>query len=87
MQVIPNSKSVVLYHIKGSSSYLINDRTKSYFPFNITYRVVKLEFILEDNNSSRWLTNSEIAQGIIDAIEQEIPEKHVGVFEPWSLRP
>lgn len=49
--------------------------------------MVKLGFIIEDNNSSRWLTNSEIAQGIIDAIEHEILEKHVGVFEPWNLRP
>jgi len=60
---------VILYHIKGSSSYVNNERTKNNIPSNITYRVVKLGFIIEDNNSSRWLTNSEIAQGIIDAIE------------------
>lgn len=87
LQAISNSENVVLYHIKGSSSYLKNGRTKSYIPSNITYREVKLGFIIEANNSSRWLTNSEIAQGIIDAIEQAIPEKHVGVFEPWNLRP
>ncbi|MEY9977653.1 hypothetical protein [Lysinibacillus sp. RC79] len=86
-QAIPNTKNVILYHIKGSSSYLNNDRTKSYIPSNINYREVKLGFIILNNNSSRWLTNSEIAQGIIDAIKQEIPEKHIGVFEPWSLRP
>ena len=86
-QAIPNSKNVVLYHIKGSSAYINNDSTKSYIPSNINYREVKLGFIIEDNNSSRWLTNSEIDQGIIDAIEQEIPKKHVGVFEPWNLRP
>jgi len=45
---------------------------------------VNLDLSKEDNNSS---TNSEIAQGIIEAIKQEIPEKHVGVFEPWNLRP
>ncbi|MFJ8088931.1 short-chain dehydrogenase [Lysinibacillus sp. NPDC095746] len=86
-RAIPNTKNVILYHIKGSSSYVNNERTKNNIPSNITYRVVKLGFIIEDNNSSRWLTNSEIAQGIIDAIEHEIPEKHVGVFEPWNLRP
>ncbi|MFJ3387424.1 short-chain dehydrogenase [Lysinibacillus sp. NPDC086135] len=86
-RAIPNTKNVILYHIKGSSSYVNNERTKNNIPSNITYRVVKLGFIIEDNNSSRWLTNSEIAQGIIDAIEQEVPEKHVGVFEPWNLRP
>jgi hypothetical protein len=86
-QAVPNTKNMILYHIKGSSSYINNDRTKSYIPSNIIYREVKLGFILEDNNSSRWLTNSEIAQGIIEAIKQEIPEKHVGVFEPWNLRP
>jgi len=86
-QAIPNTKNVILYHIKGSSSYINNDRTKSYLPCSIIYREVKLGFIIESNNSSRWLTNNEIAQGIIDAIQQEIPEKHVGVFEPWNLRP
>ncbi len=86
-QAVSKTKNVILYHIKGSSSYLNNDSTKSYIPSNIIYREVKLGFIIEDNNTSRWLTNSEIAQGTIDAIKQEIPEKHVGVFEPWNLRP
>lgn len=72
---------MILHHIKGSSSYVNNERTKNNIP------LVKLGFIIEDNNSSRWLTNSEIPQGIIDAIEYEIPEKHVGVFELWNLRP
>lgn len=53
----------------------------------IVYREVKLGFVIENYNSSRWLINSEIAQGIIDAIKQEIPEKYVGLFEPWNLRP
>lgn len=87
LRAIPTTENVILYHIKGSSSYVNNDLIKNYIPSNITYRVVKLGFIIEDNNSSRWLTNSEIAQGIMDAIEQEISEKHVGVFEPWNLRP
>lgn len=71
---------MILYHIKESSSYINNDRTKSYLPSNIIYREVKLDFIIESNNFSRWLTNNEIAYGIIDAIKQEIPEKNVGVF-------
>lgn len=87
LQAIPSTKNMFLYQIKGSSAYINNDSTKSYIPSNINYREVKLGFIIEDNNSSRWLTNSEIAEGIIDAIEQEIPEKHVGIFEPWNLRP
>jgi len=87
LQAIPNTKNVMLYHIKGSSSYLKNDHTKSYLPSYIIYREVKLGFIIEGNNFSRWLTNNEIAQGIIDAIKEELPVKHVGVFEPWNLRP
>ncbi|MGE7690174.1 short-chain dehydrogenase [Lysinibacillus sp. NPDC097214] len=86
LEVIPTTKNMILYHIKGSSSFIKNDRTKSYLPSNIVYREVKLGFVIEKNNSSRWLTNNEIAQGIIDAIKQEIPEKHVGVFEPWNMR-
>ncbi|MFE3573055.1 short-chain dehydrogenase [Lysinibacillus sp. NPDC059133] len=86
-EAISTTKNLIIYHIKGSSSYVNNDRTKNYLPSNIVYREVKLGFIIEDNNSSRWLTNGEIAQGIIDAIKQEVPETHVGVFEPWDLRP
>ncbi|MGE7692573.1 hypothetical protein ACQKNC_00440 [Lysinibacillus sp. NPDC094177] len=68
-QAIPNTKNVIFYHIKGSSSYINNDRTKSYLLSNIIYREVKLGFIIEGKNSSRWLTNNEIAHGIIDAIK------------------
>lgn len=84
LEAIPTTKNMILYHIKGSSSFMKND---GYLPSNIVYREVKLGFAIEKNNSSRWLTNSEIAKGIIDAIKQEIPEKHAGVFEPWKLRP
>ncbi len=84
LEAIPTTKNMILYHIKGSSSFIKND---GYLPSNIVYREVKLGFAIEKNNSSRWLTNSEIAKGIIDAIKQEIPEKHAGVFEPWKLRP
>ncbi|QQP10958.1 short-chain dehydrogenase [Lysinibacillus agricola] len=67
LQAIPTTKNVILYHIKGSGSY-INDHKKSHMPPNIIYREVKLGFVIENNNSSRWLTTSEIAQGIIDGI-------------------
>jgi len=87
LEAIPTTKNIILYHIKGSSSFIKNDGIKSYLLPNIVYREVQLGFVIEKNNSSRWLTNSEIAQGIIDAIKQGISEKHVGVFEPWNLRP
>ncbi|MFJ7733697.1 short-chain dehydrogenase [Lysinibacillus sp. NPDC097231] len=87
IQATPNTKNVILYHIKGSSSYLQDDQTRNFMPTNIIYHEVKLGFVVEANNSSRWLTNDEIAQGIIEAINQGLTEKHVGVFEPWNLRP
>lgn len=36
---------------------------------------------------ARWLTNEEIAQGVISTIEQSGPRYIVGIVEPWNLHP
>lgn len=49
------------------------------------YRII-LGFQLE-GNYARWLTNSEIAAGVINAIEQKNPSQVIGVVEPWDQHP
>lgn len=38
-------------------------------------------------SSSRWLTNREISEGTIQAVEEDRPEFTVGITEPWEARP
>jgi hypothetical protein len=52
----------------------------------ITYHEVILGFVREGGRS-RWLTNSEIARGVLDAVAAAAPRAVVGTVEPWSERP
>lgn len=53
---------------------------------NISYHKIVLGFITEMNNS-RWLSNNEIARGVIDALENNLDETIIGVVKPWDKRP
>ncbi|MBP3040079.1 short-chain dehydrogenase [Bacillaceae bacterium Marseille-Q3522] len=75
-----------LVHILGSSSNLAAIKKHDAVPDNCLYRQVQLGFILE-NGGSRWLTNKEIADGVIKALQNENPISIVGVLEPWEKRP
>lgn len=79
------------YHVLGSStanpSKQDESRIKRFRRYaHIYYHEVILGFILE-NNGSRWLTNREISQGVIEAIQAKAECTVVGVVEPWSMRP
>lgn len=52
----------------------------------LEYQLVILGFMIE-KESSRWLTNPEIAGGVIEAIETGNPKLIVGRGEPWDSRP
>lgn len=52
----------------------------------IDYQAVLLGFVVE-NGASRWLSNEEISQGVLAAIESEKPVAIVGTVEPWSAKP
>lgn len=53
----------------------------------LTYHEVILGFVLQPGGRSRWLTHSEISQGVLDAIAAGAQRHIVGTVEPWSLRP
>ncbi len=73
-----------LFHVKGSTAHLSIDPIP--LPEGCLYRQIVLGFILSDS-SSRWLTNKEIAAGIIKAIRWDREESIVGTLEPWEKRP
>ncbi|MBS9803842.1 short-chain dehydrogenase [Bacillus cereus] len=79
-----SSETYRLFHILGSkasrmTAQKIGGTRCSY------YRII-LGFILEDTYG-RWLTNEEIADGVIKGIESKRTEWIVGQIEPWELRP
>lgn len=49
-------------------------------------RQVVLGFKVADG-ASRWLTNAEISQGVLDAVVSDRPLTIIGQVEPWSARP
>jgi hypothetical protein len=88
-----NEKSIGCSYIRvlGSSvedpSLITSDR--SFFQLNcpnIAYKEVVLGFIIE-NHHSRWLTHSEICNGILRADVSKKDRRIVGTVRPWSLKP
>lgn len=56
----------------------------------LNFKIAVLGFIVEIFNQtqqSRWLTNDEISQGIINCLASTHALHFVGTVTPWSLRP
>ena len=75
-----------LYHIKGSSASRPEKNWKPRIPENCQYHDIILGF-KKDSEHSRWLTNAEISQGVIEAVFEKTTSKIIGTVEPWSQRP
>lgn len=75
-----------LFHVLGSSKDINEIKRKINIPDSCKYRQIQLGFILE-NDHSRWLTNEEISQGVIDSIQNDRLIHTVGTIEPWEKRP
>jgi nucleoside-diphosphate-sugar epimerase len=80
------SEEFRLFHVLGSSSNLDAIKETASVPANCLYRQVQLGFMLIAGHA-RWLTNNEIACGVIEAISEDNLKKIVGVLEPWEKRP
>ena len=53
---------------------------------DLVYRQVILGFKREPP-SSRWLTNDEISDGVLDAVSARQQSHVIGIVDPWSERP
>lgn len=81
------------FHVLGSAAADPSDpaalaraaRTAEGAPLCL-YRQVVLGFVAGETGS-RWLTNAEISDGVLAAIEADAPLSTVGVTRPWSARP
>ncbi len=52
----------------------------------VGYRQVILGFVLQGEDS-RWLTNREIAAGVVSALDTETDPHIIGTVRPWDRRP
>lgn len=84
--VAETSEAWRLYHILGSRAKLDQIRKAIKIPSSCSYHQVQLGFKVE-KGQGRWLTNQEIAAGVIEALEHELPVSYVGVLEPEEMRP
>lgn len=53
---------------------------------NLIYKKIILGFVIDDEKS-RWLTEIEISNGVIDAIVREQDSYIIGKVEPWEMKP
>jgi hypothetical protein len=52
----------------------------------VAYRTIILGFVLTPGGS-RWLTDEEISNGVLQAVEHDETCAVVGTVEPWTARP
>ncbi len=79
------------FHVLGCEYSLPEEKYKNlHFTFerfiNLIYKKIILGFVIEDE-VSRWLTDTEISNGVIDAVINEKDSFVVGKVEPWERRP
>lgn len=73
-----------LFHVKGSGRYFEDEPI--HIPILCKYRKVYLGFVM-DENGSRWLTHSEIANGVIKQIGKDEEVGIIGQIHPYEARP
>lgn len=91
LQVIANEMSIhqnewELFHLLGSSTDIKKIKRNVTMPSNCFYHQIRLGFVIE-NTRSRWLTNKEISDGVIEAIQKGDQTQTIGQLEPWDKRP
>lgn len=82
--VSEHSSSWKLYQVKGSRRYFEDDVLP--VPSNCKHRSIYLGFVIE-GDTSRWLMNTEISQGVIKSVEEDTKDSIIGVLHPYERRP
>ena len=89
----PHAPEVVARHVSGSFLHVLGSASADPSRPHPTpgwagegYRTVVLGFVAEGGRS-RWLTNTEIAAGVLEAWRRRAARTVVGTVEPWSARP
>ncbi|MDC3415208.1 short-chain dehydrogenase [Terrihalobacillus insolitus] len=78
------SRKWKFFQIKGSRRYFNDDSLN--ISSSCEHRSIYLGFVIE-NNHSRWLTNREIAQGVIKSVIDDSKQSIIGRLHPYEKRP
>ncbi|GGH78078.1 hypothetical protein JOD43_000885 [Pullulanibacillus pueri] len=81
-----NQENWALYHVKGSRASRPGQNWTPLLPKGCRYHDIILGF-KQENGISRWLSNREISEGVIQAIQCGHERTIVGQVEPWNQRP
>lgn len=73
-------------HVLGSTKNLYKTRNSLKIPNGCFYHQVQLGFKIE-GSTSRWLTNEEISEGVISALNNKSTLTIIGQTEPPDMRP
>jgi NAD(P)-dependent dehydrogenase (short-subunit alcohol dehydrogenase family) len=84
--VFAYSQEIDIYQVISSNVRKISLEVHRESPARYRNHFVQLGFVLEAQRS-RWLTHTEISEGVIQGIQAKQPYHLVGVLEPWELRP
>lgn len=85
-EVSNSKKNWKLFHVLGSSSDLNRIKREVKVPTCCSYHRIQLGFVIE-GAISRWLTNKEIADGVIEAIDKRKKIQIIGQLDPWEKHP
>ncbi|QSB09612.1 short-chain dehydrogenase [Lysinibacillus fusiformis] len=80
-----NSGKWKLFHVLGSKVNVSEVQEKLKLLDRTQYRQIQLGFMMEKGHS-RWLTHEEISQGVVAAIQHDLPVHIVGTLQPWEKR-
>jgi hypothetical protein len=83
---VANDQPWRLFQVIGSRANHEEIRMGLSLTDNCSYHQVQLGFIL-NRDTSRWLTNEEISNGVIEAIAKDKQYHLVGVLEPENRKP
>ena len=91
LAVSTEDEACSFYHVRGSAAadpaHQNSDILAGHqLPKSFRYHQVILGFHIEDG-ASRWLSNSEISNGVRQAVQNSKPDSIVGTVRPWSQRP
>ncbi len=75
-----------LFHVIGSRADAKQYAQLLHPITDCEYHQIQLGFVIE-NNGSRWLTNEEIADGVIECVRTKAVYHLVGTLMPESMRP
>jgi len=79
------------FHILGSAYYdpenISSDIDAAFSKFRyVNYKKIILGFKIE-NGISRWLTDEEISEGAVNAVNTGADEFKIGITQPWERKP